>query len=553
LPNNPQSKTYADALFEAKRGFVIIGLTGYTGSGCTTTSRILGRSEKFRLPKNFGEDLEQHGQTFGKRHFAKLEHAWEEMEWKPYTEISVGTIILALVLRDLIEYPSKHEAPELIKEIANENFHLREGIKLLSKPSPLDDEDALSLIKTYTRCSEIQEEIRKNKSIDISTFIYFMQSAGDKIRLFGSLSGSTPEPKNMFIIPESIRKIISAYKKSQKKDRFVIDAFRNPFEVEYFKRRYSEFYLICIMRDHDERAASLKKYLSQLEIEKIWEKEKGAHPTNGKSSKECQRNSENIGWWITGQNIPECTQKADIYIKPKTRSHAHLQYNLARLLVLIHKPGALTPTQDEYAMQIAATARHMSGCLSRQVGATILGRHGYILGVGWNDPPEGQVPCSLRSCEELLNTIETTERAYSAFEQSETFKEHIKRRPSKSSFCFRSELAALEEQKSNEYTRALHAEENAFLQTAKVGGVSLCESTLYTTASTCTLCAKKAYQLDVKRIVFIDNYPGHAYSQTIQSGARHIKFEEFEGIIGNAFFKLYAPLIPEKDLLDHYY
>jgi len=82
--------------------------------------------------------------------------------------------------------------------------------------------------------------------------------------------------------------------------------------------------------------------------------------------------------------------------------------------------------------------------------------------------------------------------------------------------------------------------------------VSLQDSVLYTTASTCTLCAKKAYQLGVSRIVFIEQYPDYAYQQTIQSGSRIIKYEQFEGVSGNAFFRLYAPIVPEKDLVDYY-
>jgi dCMP deaminase len=293
--------------------------------------------------------------------------------------------------------------------------------------------------------------------------------------------------------------------------------------------------------------------MTELDIEKIWDKEKGDTPTGYRAAADCPKIKENIGWWITGQNIPGCAQKADFYIKLSKNNRPYLNYHLAKLLALIHKPGLLTPTKDEYNMQIATTARHMSGCLSRQVGAAVVSKQGYILGVGWNDPPEGQVPCSLRSCKELLNTVETEERAYSAFEQSEKFKNQIKNKPPKSPFCFRSELAAIEGGKKAEYTRALHAEENAFLQVAKMGGASLSGSTLYTTASTCTLCAKKAYQLEVERIVFIELYPDYAHQQTILSGSKKIRYEQFEGVSGNAFFRLYAPIMAEKDLVDYYY
>lgn len=552
MSNNPQPKTYVDALFEAKRGFVIIGLTGYTGSGCTTTARILSKRERFDLPKNFGAELQRNGQSFGERHFSKLCDAWDAMVWQPYTLIEVGAIILAHVMKLAIAGKAP-DAPEMILKAAESNKAALAGLSAFEKQTPISTADSQDLIKAYEQCVNIQNELKRDKE-RLPEYIRFMQGSGDNIRLFGSLSGAIPDPKNMFIIPESIRKVISSYKKAEEKSRFIIDAFRNPFEVEYFKRRYAEFYLLCIMRDHEERANSLRKVMATPDIEKIWDKEKGESPTGGQNAENCPKTRENIGWWVTGQNIPACAQKSDIYIKQKTKNHAHLHYHLARLLTLIHKPGSLTPSQDELGMQVAITAQHMSGCLSRQVGATVLGKQGYILGVGWNDPPEGQVPCSLRSCDELLNSVETDERAYSAFEQSDKFKEHInKKKAGKAPFCFRSELASLEGRKKAEYTRALHAEENAFLQTAKLGGTSLCGSTLYTTASTCTLCAKKAYQLEVERIVFIEQYPDHAHQQTILSGSRKIRYEQFEGVSGNSFFRLYAPIMSEKDLVEYYY
>jgi len=38
--------TYADAIHHVKRGFLTIGLTGFTGSGCSTARRILESTTK---------------------------------------------------------------------------------------------------------------------------------------------------------------------------------------------------------------------------------------------------------------------------------------------------------------------------------------------------------------------------------------------------------------------------------------------------------------------------------------------------------------------------
>lgn len=39
--NTENNNTYKEALYSVKRGFLIIGLTGYTGSGCSTARKIL--------------------------------------------------------------------------------------------------------------------------------------------------------------------------------------------------------------------------------------------------------------------------------------------------------------------------------------------------------------------------------------------------------------------------------------------------------------------------------------------------------------------------------
>jgi dCMP deaminase len=202
-------------------------------------------------------------------------------------------------------------------------------------------------------------------------------------------------------------------------------------------------------------------------------------------------------------------------------------------------------------MQLAMSARQNSGCISRHVGAVVVNSNGYVLGVGWNDPPHGQVPCSLRTTGELLTDL--NEKVFSEYERGSDFINHI--RSSKLSgqpFCFKEELFHLTGKKHNEYTRALHAEENALLQSMTHGPDTLQDSILYTTDSPCTLCSKKAYQLGVKRIVFVEEYPGISVSQSLRVGDREIVIEQFEGVTGSAYFKLYSPLMPEKDYLKLY-
>ncbi|MBK8498445.1 MAG: hypothetical protein IPL52_06400 [Flavobacteriales bacterium] len=70
---------------------------------------------------------------------------------------------------------------------------------------------------------------------------------------------------------------------------------------------------------------------------------------------------------------------------------------------LIMQPGPTTPMPEERCMQVAFTAKYNSGCISRQVGAVLANKAYSIKAVGWNNTPEGQVPCLLRNVEDLVN------------------------------------------------------------------------------------------------------------------------------------------------------
>jgi len=101
---------------------------------------------------------------------------------------------------------------------------------------------------------------------------------------------------------------------------------------------------------------------------------------------------------------------------------------------------------------------------------------------------------SLRTGKELVDNQDP--KIFSDFELSEIFVQHIiKTNYNEDPFCFKDELPkALQKNDSEmaEFTRALHAEENALFQGLKNTGDNLEGAYLYTTDKTRTLCAKKA-------------------------------------------------------------
>ncbi|RLC41547.1 MAG: hypothetical protein DRH49_05275, partial [Candidatus Coatesbacteria bacterium] len=84
--------------------------------------------------------------------------------------------------------------------------------------------------------------------------------------------------------------------------------------------------------------------------------------------------------------------------------------------------------------------------------------------------------------------------------------------------------------------RAIHAEERAIIQLARLGGVSIIGSIIYVTTFPCQLCSKKIIESGIKEVVYCEPYPNIEGKKLLyQSG---IKLREFEGIKARAYFKL---------------
>lgn len=116
-------------------------------------------------------------------------------------------------------------------------------------------------------------------------------------------------------------------------------------------------------------------------------------------------------------------------------------------------------------------------------------------------------------------------------------------------YCFRARYNKYKGEKDAVNTRSLHAEENTMLRLARSGGQGLKGGTMYVTASPCVLCSKKAFQIGIKEIVYLDPYTDIAPDLILACGFNQPKLRPFMGAIGETFYKLYKPFLPYKDEL----
>lgn len=186
--------------------------------------------------------------------------------------------------------------------------------------------------------------------------------------------------------------------------------------------------------------------------------------------------------------------------------------------------------------------------------------------MGWNSVAEGQVPCNMRNAENYLTNKD--ESSFSTYEiEDKDFNNRMKKTYSKRtqcpnlagrlcSYCFKDEYEEITGNKNQVHTRSLHAEENAFLQIVKYGGEGIKGGKLFTSASSCVLCSKKAFQLGIKDIYYIDPYPDIATTQILSFGKDKTKCPQchlFYGAIGRAYTCLFTQRIAIKDELSCLY
>jgi deoxycytidylate deaminase len=562
---NPDVAEGLRRLFVRRSDFVVLGLTGRTGSGCTTAAELLTRElSDLKLPEPKTADA---GPEDRKHRIIK---DFVERNWKPFLTISVSNVILSFLL-DQTEADLRNFLGQ--STLLGQTAQLDGFIKSW-QPAQEAWLKYRSVLKDRAATPHQREEFVANWRGVIYQFFTtvrsglgpnatkILQIVGDNLRKSGSPFADTHDPQRFYELPERVADLIATLREQQRAKGLptyvVLDALRNPFELLYFRERFAAFYVVAISTPNDDRERRLSVRLSYT-AKQIAELDDKEYP---------ERNKPLSGYSaFTSQNIQSCLEKADIYINnagfvPQNQEvdTSALAQQLAKYFALILHPGLVTPTRSERCMQVAFAARANSGCISRQVGAAITDANDSIKAVGWNDVPAGQVPCQLRRATDLLKGHDHA--AFSDYEIKDSkFRERIRTsykryelvdvggRPS--AFCFKTEYNLLTKQDNQVHTRSLHAEENAFLQIVKEGGQGIDGGKLYTTASPCELCAKKAFQLGIKHIFYIDPYPGISLTHILKSGAAKARPEIYlyQGAVGTAYHRLYDPILPYKDEL----
>ena len=565
---------FVGEIYQRKTDFIVIGITGWTGSGCTSVSNILTKDfEEWKLKP----DSESESSSNEKLKY-NIIYEYAKSNYKKFTLIRMKEVITLFLLLNSIEEFNKFIEPKC-EGYPKHKYQLNEETKILINSIKKELEKEYN-IKDMGMLDKIQNEENKDlytlyfeklrkytddlENYFNNPYMYkkIFREMADNIRSSGNPFKTEYIEGNIFKISNVINNMIKVLRHHNEggKTLVVIDGFRNPYDVTFFKDRYSAFYLFSVNSNNEDRRQRLiDSYLNIKEISELDKKDE----KNDTSIPEC--------YIFCRQDIEKCIELSDVYLYNPYDKHgisSRLKEQVIRYISLIMHPGLITPTHIERCMQIAYNAKLNSGCLSRQVGAVITDDNFVIKSIGWNDVPECQVSCNLRNIEDL--DIKLHEEHFSDYElydenfnkMVEYYNKHIKHIRNNEStdnankidgrfipYCFKDIYNGIDKNKNQVHTRSLHAEENAFLQICKYGGMGLKNGYLFTTASPCELCAKKSYQIGIREIYYIDLYPGISENHILKNGKNRPKLILFEGAIGRAYTQMYSQILPLKDEL----
>ncbi len=247
---------------------------------------------------------------------------------------------------------------------------------------------------------------------------------------------------------------------------YVVDSFRNPAEVEAFRKR-PDFALWAITAKPDLRLKRIKVRAREQDPRTL--KEFMAVEKREASNTDPHK-----------QSLDACERLADTMIT-NNGTLRQLEKALTERLKQVLK-NVKRPSWDRYFMHIARHVASRGNCLKRKVAALIV-KDGRIISTGYNGTPRNTKNCFEGGCPRC-NAVGPSGQGLGD--------------------CYCS-----------------HGEENAIVQAA-YHGISIKGSTLYTTFCPCLLCTKMIINAGVIEVVYNQDYPlaGPAQKLLIEAGIK---------------------------------
>lgn len=241
-----------------------------------------------------------------------------------------------------------------------------------------------------------------------------------------------------------------AVQRMEKDRNYIIDSIRNPGEVKELKK-IRNFVLVHVHAS------------PELRFERMKERKRESDP----QTFEAFQKIEEAEMKKEGQNLGETIKLADRKLENSSEPeglHEKWDSLLSQLSRDFHSDR---PTWDEYFMSIAMQVSTRSNCIKRKVAAVIV-RDKRIISTGYNGTPRGTKNCNEGGCPRCNNFAESGTRLEECY--------------------------------------CAHGEENAIVQAA-YHGISVKDSTIYTTFCPCLYCTRMIINAGIREVVYNADYP----------------------------------------------
>lgn len=340
----------------------------------------------------------------------------------------------------------------------------------------------------------------------------------------------------------------------------VVEAFRNPAEVYAFKSEFRDFFLVALDASSTLRfERKYNEYKDDLEqFNKDDLRDKGDdEPENG-------------------QLTEECVYLADISINNHKKITSAREWGRLfdwmedHYLKLMRIPGFRRPTYPELYMRQAYASSLKSSCTKRRVGALIVSelmqndkvmaqvkdieeaRESFVIATGFNDIPIGEDECGEKGPTDdplFCPKDHEEEKKLRAMKYCPSCGHELSLPSGKVTDYQCPECKARLPRdfipgKMLDTCIAVHAEEAAILQAARLGSTTLMNATLYTTTFPCLLCAKSIINAGISTIVYREPYPmGDTVKMLEKCG---IKLKKYDGVSAWSFDRMFRKKLDEK-------
>lgn len=253
-------------IYDCRQGFIVIGLTGRTGSGCSTAASILSSNVgELDLPEPTMKGINLNEERKYKIIYSFAKSNWIEFKWIKIKDV-ITSFILETTLDDFSQFVSEKLCSDITKkEDIDKKFKKECGEEFTklhkSELTSFDDKYRFYFEELPVFTEHIKESINKIKE-DNYTRIY--QKIGNNIRSSGSAIDSIYTHNKIFSISEKVNKLIKIFTETNKPSienpvAIAIDSLRNPFEALFLRERYSAFYLMAINTPDQTRRLRLQK------------------------------------------------------------------------------------------------------------------------------------------------------------------------------------------------------------------------------------------------------------------------------------------------------